>query len=394
MRTFGVWVPTRLYFGPGEFAKAGELARQFGRKALVVTYPRATSFEAHVERLLALLQAAGVETVLFDKVEPNPLTTTADAGAEVARRERCDLVVALGGGSAIDCGKCIALAAVNPGSIWDYMPSGRGTPLVPDRALPIVAITTTAGTGSEMNQNAVLTNPATREKPGMGHPLLHPRVAIVDPELMVSLPPRVTASTGIDVLFHAFEGYIAVQAQPFTDLLGVEAIRLVVANLKEAITNGSNLEARTAMAWANSLAGVVIDLSGVVLLHAAGHPISAYHDAPHGESLVALAPPFMRLTYAADPPKFAKLTELLGGRTAGMTVEEAAAASEEALSRFLDEVGLKVTLRGLNADPDLIPEYARIAFQTMQGCIAGQPTPVTEETVAALYREAFGRAGQ
>jgi alcohol dehydrogenase len=392
MHSFGVWVPTRLHFGPGEFAKAGELARQFGRKALVVTYPATGPLQPQVQKLLSLLQQAGVETVLFDRVEPNPLTTTADAGAAAARREGCDLVVALGGGSAIDCGKCIALAAVNHGSIWDYMPSGSGTPLAPQAALPIVAITTTAGTGSEMNQNAVLTNPATKEKPGMGHPLLHPRVAIVDPQLMVSLPPRVTASTGIDVLFHALEGYIALQAQPFTDLLCVEAIRLVVANLKEAVANGGNLEARAAMAWANSLAGIVIDLSGVVLLHAAGHPISAYHDAPHGETLVALARPFIRLTQAAKPVKFAKLTELLGGRTAGLTLEEAAAASEEALSRFLDEVGLRVTLRELNAQPALIPEYARVAFKTMQGCIAGQPTPVTEEIIAGLYHSAFSLA--
>lgn len=392
MRSFDVWVPTHLHFGPGMFRKAGELAGRFGRRALVVSYPASGPLGTRVDELLAMLRAADVEAILFDRVEANPLTTTADAGAEVARQERCDLVVSLGGGSAIDCGKCIALAALNPGSIWDYMPSGDGEPLVPKDVLPIVAIATTSGTGSEVNQNAVLTNPKTKEKPGMGHPLLHPRAAIVDPEVTASMPPHVTASTGIDVLFHALEGYVAVQAQPFTDLLSEEAIRLVVANLQRAIADGADLEARAAMAWASSMAGIVINLSGVVLLHAAGHAISAFHDAPHGETLVALAEPFMRLTYPANLPKFARLTELLGGRKPGMTTEEAAAASAETLSRFLQSVGLTTTLKDLRADPALEVRYARTALKTMQGCIAGQPTPVTEETLIGLYRQAFACA--
>lgn len=389
MKGFEVWVPTRLYFGAGEFARAGEVADKLGRKALVVTYPHTGALGVHVEKLLALLNDAGVEAVLFDKVEPNPLTTTVDFGADLARRGKCDMVVSIGGGSAIDCGKCIALAAVNPGEIWDYMPVGDQTPRAPGGALPILAIATTAGTGSEMNKNAVLTNPVTKEKPGMAHPSLHPKASIVDPELMLSIPARVTASTGIDVLFHALEGYVHVGAQPFTDMLCIEAIRLVVSYLKEATRNGSNLEARAAIAWASSMAGIVIDISGVVLLHAAGHPISAFHDAPHGETLVALARPFMKLTHNANPVKFAKITELLGADVSGLTVEEAAAASEKALSDFLGSLGLTTTLRDLNADPKLVTAYARNSFRTMQGCIAGQPTPVTEDTIAEMYRQAF-----
>lgn len=393
MQDFKVWIPTRLSFGPGQFATAGQIAREYGRRALVVTYRNPGPLASRLEQLLTLLKEAGLETVLFDQAEPNPLTTTADAGAALARSEGCNLVVALGGGSAIDCAKCIALAAVNPGSIWEYMPSGDGEPRLPDRALPIVAITTTAGTGSEMDQNAVLTNPATHEKPGMGHALLYPKAAIVDPELMVSLPPRVTASTGIDVLFHALEGYVARQAQPFTDLLCVEAIRLVVENLGEAIENGGNLEARAKLAWANSLSGVVLALSGVVLLHAAGHSISAFHDASHGETLVALARPFMELTYPANPAKFSVLASLLGADVRGLSPEAGAAASVDALSSFLARVGLTAKLADLGAEPALIPEYARIAFKTMKGCITGQPTPVTETTLAELYRQAFDFAG-
>jgi alcohol dehydrogenase len=232
-------------------------------------------------------------------------------------------------------------------------------------------VTTTAGTGSETTPWWVITNTKHHEKPGTGNDSTMARVAIVDPELMVSLPREVTRNTGIDVLFHAMEAFIANVATPFTDLFAREAIRLVVENLTTALENGKDLEARSRLAWANTMAGIAIGegKSSTVGIHALGHSIGGQTDAPHGLTMCAVGPAYMEKTWDADIARYAEVTRLLGPAQPGMSDEQLARGSADALVRTLDKFGCHVRMRGLGVKESMIEAMTDSAFKTMSGCL-------------------------
>lgn len=289
---FNFYIPTRLIFGAGALNKLNKWAT-LGKKALItVSNGKSTKANGYLDRTVAELEKAGVKWALFDEIEPNPLKSTVERGALAARQNGCDFIVALGGGSVMDASKAIATMATNCGDLWDYVcgGTGKGKPIEKD-PLPMIAITTTAGTGSEVDEYGVITNPETHEKIGFGGDLrLFPKVAIVDPELMTTVPPKFTAYQGFDALFHSTETYICKGANEMSDMVSSTAIKNIGANLAKAVKDGKDIKARTAVAWANTMSGYAMVIGGCTSEHSLEHAMSAYHQQlPHGAGLIMIS---------------------------------------------------------------------------------------------------------
>ena len=288
---FNMYIPTRTLFGAGKLNKLKDQDMPGKKAMIVISNGKSTRENGYLARTEEQLKLAGVETVVFDKVEPNPLKSTVMLGSLFARENGCDFIVALGGGSCIDASKAIAIMATNPGDLWDYIQSGTGKrKVIGVKPLPIVAITTTAGTGSETDAGAVITNERTYEKVGIKGRALFPVLAIVDPELMKSVPPEFTAFQGWDALSHSMEGYINNKTSLMSDMYAITAIENVGRYLARAVKNGTDMEARERVAFGNYLSGVVMCVGTTSSQHSLEHAMSAYHqDLPHGAGLIMLS---------------------------------------------------------------------------------------------------------
>jgi alcohol dehydrogenase class IV len=308
-----------------------------------------------------LLTEAKIPFAHFDGVIPNPTCDVVSAGARMARDFKADIVLGVGGGSSMDTAKAIAVEATHPGRAWDYLFFRESQPT--GKTLPIVAVTTTSGTGSHVTQVAVITNPEEKNKSALFHPLLYPRTSIVDPELMRSVPGRVTATTGFDVFAHAFESFINPNGSPYTDLMALEALAIVARHLPSAVKDGTDLEAREQMAWADTLAGLCIANSGVTLPHGIGMAIGGlYPHVAHGEALAVVYPAILRYSFRAAPAKFAAVGRILDKRIAAETGLKAAEKSCAAIERFMKKIGMDLRLRDLHVPED---ELAALAIQSL-----------------------------
>jgi alcohol dehydrogenase len=368
VEVFSMWLPTKVVFGRGCVARLPEAVAGLGKKALMLTYGDGSMRSAGtLDKVTDLLEQAGISVTVDEGVEPNPDSEYVDRMSRMARKEDYSFVIGLGGGSAIDAAKAVAIVSVNGTSVLDYLPGGKNPFMEGLKdALPIVAIPTTAGTGSEVTHIAIVSDRKNHFKPGLVHPSLYPTVSIVDPELMLSAPKGVTASTGADVLFHALEAYISRMANPFTDLLAEEAIRLTVQNLEKVCRDGSDIDAREKMAWACTLAGIPLDNANVVAIHALGHGISGHTNAAHGKTMAALGPAYLRYTYKASPARYARIAELLGEPAEGLSEMELAEKSSEALRKFLATVDLDITASSLGVTEDMVAAIANEAFLILQ----------------------------
>lgn len=292
MMSYMFYAPTRVLFGAGQLNKLHEQAMPGKKALLVISNGKSTRMSGALDRTMEQLRAAGVDVALFDKVGANPLKSTVEEGADFARSNGCDFVVALGGGSVMDAAKVMAMYAPQPGDLWDYVPgaTGKMQPLV-NSVLPWIAITTTAGTGSEVDQWGVVTNPATNEKIGCGGmDSLFPVLAVVDPELMATVPAKFTAYQGFDALFHSTEGFISKANSLMSDMVQLAAIENVGKYLARAVRDGSDMEAREHMAFANTMSGYSMVVGACTSEHAMEHAMSAYHgDLPHGAGLIMLS---------------------------------------------------------------------------------------------------------
>lgn len=293
---FQFYLPTDILFGPGTLNTLHEKTLP-GRHALVVTTAgRSVRRLGYMDRLVGELKLAGVEYTCYDKVCPNPTRDNVMEGAALARQAGCDFMVALGGGSAIDAAKAIAVMTVNDGDCWDYVRdgSGKGLPILV-KPLPVIAIPTTAGTGSEADSGCVISYPERDEKTSFGTRWSFPVISVVDPELMSSVPPVLTAYQGFDVLFHAIECYLSRQANPVSDLHGLDAISQVVEFLPRAVSRGEDMEARTQMAWASTEAGMCLTHSLLTAQHSLEHSLSGFYpNLPHGAGLILISRAYLR----------------------------------------------------------------------------------------------------
>jgi alcohol dehydrogenase class IV len=361
MKPFQYFQPTEILFGRGRLAEVGRVVSRFGRRCLLVTVPDAPEFRGLFGRVRDLVTAAGVAVSHFEGVIPNPTTEVVGRGARMARDFQADVVLGLGGGSSMDTAKAVAVEATHPGTVWDYLFFRESQPTA--RTLPVVAVTTTSGTGSHVTQVAVVTNPAEKNKSAVFHPLIYPRASIVDPELMMTLPTGVTASTGFDVFAHAFESYINPNGSPYTDMLALQALAIVAKSLPAVVKNGRDADARERMAWADTLAGLCIANSGVTLPHGIGMAVGGlYPHVAHGQALAAVYPAILRYSYRIVPAKFATVGRLFDSRIARVRGLKASEMSCAALERFLKRIGMDLSLGRLRVPKE---ELEALALQSL-----------------------------
>ena len=356
MKSFTYFQPTEIRFGRGRLDEVGEVTARFGKRCLIVTGPVFSAIEPVFDRVKSSLQKAGVEWAHFDGVIPNPTTDCVTEGANMAKKFGAEVILGVGGGSSMDTAKAIAVEATHPGTAWDYL-FFKTPPTT--KTLPIIAVSTTSGTGSQVTQVAVMTETKTKTKSAIYNSIIYPKVAIVDPDLMETLPPHITASTGFDAFCHAFESYLHPAASPYTDRMALEAIELVATYLPYVIANGKNKEGREALAWADTLAGLCIANAGVTLPHGIGMTISGHcPQIMHGESLAVTYPEFTRFTYPYAIPKFAAVGRIFQPNLKNVPDEEAAVRFCEGLDAFLKKIGMWLSLKGLGATMEDISAIA------------------------------------
>lgn len=344
MLNFEFTLPTKIIFGAGEIIELGKEVKKIGGRPLIVTGRRAMRETGILNKVIDSLKGVKVEPVLFAKIEPNPRAETVDEGGKVAREENCDLVIGLGGGSAMDAAKGIAAVAVSKRPVWDHVYSGEGETFIPVRkALPIVCVPTIAATGSEANSGGIITNSDTNEKAGIFGKVLFPALSVVDPELTFSCPEDYTIDGGVDIISHVIESYFSGTSTAYLqDRLSESIVRTVVYYLPLAIKNPEDIEARSHLSWSSTLA-----LSGLINLgrgdsfplHALQHAVSGHYDISHGRGLALLLPALMEYTSAARPEKFMEMgMNIFSLKFESESIEHAAAQSIDAMKGFLTSV--------------------------------------------------------
>lgn len=389
MMNFTYYIPTRILFGTGTL---NELHTQKlpGRKALIVTTTGKSIRQfGYLDRVQKQLEKAGVSTVLFDKILPNPVKKHVMEGAALARKEACDFIIGLGGGSSIDSAKSIAVMATNEGDYWDYIAGGTGKGLVPqNRPLPVVAITTTAGTGTEADPWTVVTKEETNEKIGFGYDETFPVLSIVDPELMATVPPALTAYQGFDALFHSTEGYLANCANPISEALSIKAIELVGKHLANAVNNGKDMAAREGMAAANTISGMVESTSSCLSEHSLEHALSAYHPGlPHGAGLIMISLAYythFARAHACDA-KMIDMARALGDKNANDPMDFVKALGRLQAACGVDN--LKMSDYGIKRED--LPKMAKNARDTMGDLFNYDPVPLSEADCIAIYGQSY-----
>lgn len=386
---YDMYVPTRTLFGAGTLEELHAQPMP-GRKALlIISNGRSTRDNGYLARAEAQLAKAGVETVLFDRVEPNPLLATVMAGSAVARQNGCDMIVALGGGSVMDAAKAIAVVATNDGSYWDYIPSGtgKGKP-IENKPLPIVAVTTTAGTGSETDPGCVVTNAETHEKTGFMHPDLFPVLAIVDPELTYTVPPEFTAYQGFDALFHSIEAFISNKANPMSDMYALTAIENIATYLPLAVADGRNPEARARVAWGNTLSGSVMCVGSCTSEHSLEHAMSAYHqELPHGAGLIMISKAYYKhfIERHVCDERFVRMAQAMGMKDATKPLDFI-----ETLTKLQEACGVgDLNMSDYGIEPDEFPTFARNARETMGFLFTCDREPLSEADCVAIYQASY-----
>lgn len=374
---FNYNLPVNLVFGRGRVSEIGTLSKEYGKKALIVTGKNSTKKSGLLDRVSSYLKEAGMETAVFDKVSQNPLTTTAEEGVSVAKQENCDVVIGLGGGSIMDCAKAIAFLSVNEGDINDYIFNRK----VSDKALPLVLVPTTCGTGSEGNGFAVLTNPETGDKKSLRCNAIIAKVSIIDSELMETMPKHVLSTVGFDALCHSMEAYLSKVGQPLTDRMSIEAMKLIGKYLVAVYEGSKEEEAWDAITWASTLGGMVINAAGVTLPHGMEHPASGLKDIVHGRGLAALTPVITEASIKGAPEKYAVISQCLGGKDETDCVDT--------IRKLLEKLELTTTLSEQGITEADIAWMSENCFKVSAAGIANHPVVFSKEEIQELYRKAL-----
>ncbi len=389
--------PTKILFGAGVFERLGETARAYGKKALLVTGGGSIRKSGVFDRALESLKAAGVEVVECSGVEPNPRITSVRRGGETAKKEKCEMVIALGGGSVMDASKVMAAACYYDGDPWDMIWHGQASPYFPTRALPIITVPTLAATGSEMNMGAVISNDESKEKSFILNPCLYPRVALMDPLLTVSVPKNQTAYGVCDLITHVTETYFNSNGiTPIQDRFAEGVIMTAMEWGPKAIADGSCLEARTQIMWAASVA-----LNGWVQAGAGGlgnpvhiieHTLSAFHDITHAAGLSAINPSWMRFAVQHNPKKFVQFAERVFNLKAKNADDmDCALEGIRMFEDFLKRIGCPTRLSELGIDDRLFGKYAQETLRILndgKGNLPAYP-PLSEADIIGILKAAL-----
>lgn len=391
MSVFTVYAPTRVVFGRGSLEKLHEQALPGKKALLAISNGKSTITNGSLAKTEEELKKAGCEYAVFNKIAANPLKETVEEGARLANKEGCDFVIALGGGSVMDAAKCIAMLAPQPSEdLWDYAfgETGKKQPLV-NEPLPWIAITTSAGTGSEVDQAGVITNPETNEKIGVGGmDSLFAKIAIVDPELMKTVPPKFTAYQGFDALFHSVEGYINNAHNLMSDMVQRTAIEKIGKYLVRCVKDGNDMEAREAVAFANTLSGYSMVLGACISEHSMEHAMSAFHpELPHGAGLIMISKEYFRFwinKHVCDD-RFIDMARFLGKTDADKPEDFI-----DALAKLQEDCGvadLKMSDYGIQKEECLT--MAKNARATVGELFFFDPAETTDEELAGIYERAY-----
>jgi alcohol dehydrogenase len=360
-------LPTRVLFGAGRVEELGRNLSPDARNILVVTDRGVAEKSGALEKVGDQLSGPGMK--VFDGVEENPSLELLEQGRRIAREEKADLIIGIGGGSPMDAAKGIAVLARCDETMQEYM-AGRALEADP---LPVVCIPTTSGTGSEVTPFAVFNDPGNRNKGGFAHPGIFPRLSIVDPELTFSMPEQVAVNTGLDAMIHAVEAYLSMEAFELNDVLALHAVEVIAANLEAAVRKDE--AAVSALAFASMLGGIAITHAGTILLHIMAYPLTVFHDVPHGRANAALLPAFMAFMsrHSTVRDKVARLEGLFEGRGG--------------LAPFINGLGVSTRLGDYGVRADELDTYA--AKTIVKGDVKITPAPVTQEVIRGIYESAL-----
>ena len=384
-RMYDYLVPSVNFMGPGCLKVIGERAKMLGgKKVLIVTdkFLR-TQENGAVEQTIKYLTEAGLEVVIYDGTEPNPKDTNVADGLKIFKDENCDMIVTVGGGSSHDCGKGIGIAATHEGDLYEY----AGIETLTNALPPILAVNTTAGTGSEVTRHCVITNTKTKVKYVIVSWRNLPLVSFNDPELMIGKPAGLTAATGMDALTHAVEAYVSKDANPVTDASAIQSIKLISNNLRQAVAMGENLEARTNMAYASLLAGMAFNNANLGYVHAMAHQLGGLYDMPHGVANAMLLPHVCKYNIISNPQKFADIAEFMGENIVGLSVHEAAEKAIDAMFRLSKDIGIPTSLKEMGIKEEDFEYMAEMALK--DGNAFSNPRKGNKQDIINIFKAAY-----
>jgi len=373
-----------IVFGDGAFQRLAQYVTSLKGKKPLVVLDKNLAERGFDEKIADLLKHAGMKYVLYNKAEAEPVLEMADEVAGMAVKNKADIVVGIGGGSAMDLAKAVAVIAANKGKAKDYL----GLNKVPGPGLPKIMVPTTAGTGSEVTFTAVFVRKDLKKKEGMNSPYLYPELALLDPMLTLSVPPMVTATTGVDALCHAFESYTSIHSSLMSEMMSLEAIRLISSNLRTCVHDGSNLSARKNMLLGSLYAGLGLANAGVTAVHSLSYPLGGKYGIPHGMANTVLLPSVMRFNLPGALEKYVAVAKTMGEVVSNLSIRDAAYTAVEAVENLIDDCGIIDTLETLGIDRKDFPILADTAM-TVARPLENNPRKVTEEDAIEIYEDAF-----
>ena len=373
-----------ITFGVGAVERLGSTIKKTGGRRILVVVDPGFAKTGAFQKVTQNLGREGLSFVLFDQVEPEPRTLVADQCGELARKEKCDFVLGVGGGSAMDTAKAAAILATNGGRTKDY----QGLDKVSRPGLPKGMVPTTAGTGSEVTFTAVFINEEEKKKGGINSPYLYPEMSVLDPELTLDLPPAVTAFTGMDALAHAIESYTSLAANSLSEIFSLEAIRLIGKSLRRAVEKGSDLDARGNMLMGSLLAGIGLANAGVTAVHSLSYPLGGRFRVPHGVGNGLLLPAVMEYNVFSRMDKFAKIAEGMGEKVEGLSAREAAISAVESVKRLSREIEFPQRLSDLGIPESAFPGMAEEALKVTRP-LENNPKPLSLEDAIRIYRSVY-----
>jgi alcohol dehydrogenase len=383
-KTFSFTGAKKIIFGNGSILTLTSHIKEFHAQNPLLVIDKNLAKTDLLEKIANVLIPGGIKFTVYDKVEPEPPIELADEGAKIAVKNKCDIVIGIGGGSAMDVAKAIAVLATNKGSAVDYL----GLNKVPKPGLPKIMIPTTAGTGSEVTFTAVFVRKNLKKKEGMNSPYLYPELALLDPELTLSLPPVPTAQTGLDALCHAIESYTSVNSSPVSEMFSLEAIALIAENLRTCVHDGKNIVARERMLLRSLYAGIGLANAGVTAVHSLSYPLGGKYGVGHGLANTMMLLAVMDFNLPAALEKFTDVAAAMGENIEGLPEREAAYLALEAVEALIEDCGIHATLAQFGIKEKDFPALADVAL-TVARPLENNPRKITKEDMIAIYAQAF-----
>jgi len=385
--TYALELPKKTYFGIGAVEKIREAVKVLKVSNALIITDRGVINAGLVDTLMKELSSTTVKTSIFDEVEPEPTVESIENVAKSLEKTGCiDLLIAVGGGSVMDTAKCVNVVAMNGGSILDYEDDIKN-PRPIRKLLSLIAVPTTAGTGSEASIWAVFTDTKRKLKTSTSDPKLIADIAILDPNMTKTMPPTLTAATGMDALTHAIEAYVCIYANPITDAFSVQAIKLIAENLRTAVEDGENMEARANMILASFMAGSAFSNSSLGIVHTMAEALGGFYRISHGITNTLILPHVMEFNLSANVEKFTKIAEFMGANVAGLDVNKASKKSVSAVKVLSRDIGLPQTLREVGVKREDFPALVDITFKWANE--SGNPREVSKKQLRELYEKAY-----